>query len=257
MPDLRLLAQRLGGLPEWPMREARLRDELLRLPPERIVHAVERILRLVRQQRNALYIPYISLLRLAVRLDAEMPHAMREWMYLSAESRHYWAAAFFSHPSDEEDPDLVAARPDAEIASLSLGERKARVRRATARDLERFFAVDHPHVVEILLSHPAMTDRLMVRYCARRPAAGALPLAVACHPRWVQFPDIIDALVQNPTVPQWLALKLLPLASDTALMELDRQESGGRGPSRADIRRWAGRLRRGPEAEPNQWQAEE
>ena len=228
------------------MREARLRDELLRHPADDIVAAIERMLVLVRARRQALHVPYVSLLRLAVRLDADTPHTVREWTLLAAERGHYWAAAFLSHPPDEaEDPDFAKARPDAEVAGWTLGERKAHARRARARDLERFFPVDHPHVVEILLGHPAMNDRLMVRYCARRPVASALPLMVATHSRWIQFPEVVDALVQNPTVPQWLTLKLLPLATESALHDLEHQAASVRNPGRQDIRRWAGRLRRG------------
>jgi hypothetical protein len=162
-------------------------------------------------EREAAQIPYAAhLRRIAALSDLDEVEAMfpRE-----------------SEPMQEYDQD-AAKRADAKLFTQSLGHLKTQARLTRDPDqLSRIAVASHPEVVRNVLINPRVTEALVVRIAARRPARPE-PLAEIWHsPRWSSRPAVRRALAFNPYLPPEIGTKIVPLLSLAELKELLRDNS--------------------------------
>lgn len=114
-----------------------------------------------------------------------------------------------------------AAKADSKLFSQSLGYLKqiARVSRSVD-ELTRLAAVSHPDVIANLLLNPRLTEEVVVRIAARRPARPEPLVQIWRSQRWSVRAVVRRALVFNPYLPPEVAVKIVPLLSKIDLAEL-------------------------------------
>lgn len=117
----------------------------------------------------------------------------------------------------------AAARADARLVSAPLGVLKSRARLTRNPDeLARLAVVSNPTVIRELLKNPRLTEPLVVRIAARRPARPEPLTEIFRSARWSLRPAVRRALAFNPYLPLEVAAKLLPLLPRADLEELRR-----------------------------------
>ncbi len=214
----------LGGGPEVPrLAAARL---LARLPPIDATELLQEVIDLAREgfeparevlpaftralEMEAGQIPYASALR---RIAALSDLKEVETLFPGAD------------PVQEYDPD-AAARADARLFTQSLGHMKVQARITRNPDqLTRLAAASNAEVVRNVLINPRMTEDIVVRIAARRPARPE-PLVEIWHSnKWSVRPMVRRALAFNPFLPPDVAAKILPLLSVNDLKELSVDRS--------------------------------
>jgi len=125
-------------------------------------------------------------------------------------------------PVQEYDPD-AAARADAKLFTQSLGHMKTQARLTRNPDqLARLAAASNAEVVRNVLINPRLTEDLVVRIAARRPARPEPLLEIWHSSRWSSRPTVRRALAFNPYLPPEVGAKILPLLSVADLKELAR-----------------------------------
>lgn len=106
----------------------------------------------------------------------------------------------------------AAARADARRFTLPLGTLKTRARLSKNPDeLARLAVASNPAVVRELLSNPRLTEELVVRIAARRPARPEPLVEIWRSTRWSARPAVRRALVFNPYLPPDVGVKIVPL----------------------------------------------
>lgn len=115
----------------------------------------------------------------------------------------------------------AAARADAKLFTLPLGVLKSRARLTTNPDeLSRLAVASNAAVIREVLKNPRLTEDLVVRIAARRPARPEPLIEIWKSPRWNNRPAIRRALVFNPYLPPETGVKLVPLLAMGDLLEL-------------------------------------
>jgi len=108
--------------------------------------------------------------------------------------------------ADTDDSSPVLLPPKSESTRpLSLGERKSLARTNNRMLLARALRDPHPHVVQILLLNPGLTEENVIRIAARRPTQSETQCTITRDPRWAYRPRVRAALAQNPATPPFLA----------------------------------------------------
>ena len=161
-------------------------------------------------EREASQIPYAPQLRRVAALSEQ-----REVETMLAEGP----------PAQEYDQD-AAKRADAKLFSQSLGHLKTQARLTRNPDqLARLAVASNPEVVRNVLINPRLTEELVVRIAARRPARPE-PLVEIWHSaRWSVRPAVRRALAFNPYLPPEVGTKIVPLLSLADLKELARDSA--------------------------------
>jgi hypothetical protein len=120
----------------------------------------------------------------------------------------------------EYDPD-AAARADARLFTAPLGWLKTRARLTRNPDeLARLAVVSNATVVREVLRNSRVTEDLVVRIAARRPARPE-PLVEIWHStKWSKRPAVRRALAFNPYFPPDVGAKIVPLLTKLDLEEL-------------------------------------
>lgn len=97
---------------------------------------------------------------------------------------------------------------DHELSELTLGERKFMARCHDRDRLGRLLFDPDPAVVRKLLRNPHITERDVIRLCARRPSM-VESLKEIYHSKWCERYRIRLSLVFNPYTPADLSIKLV------------------------------------------------
>ena len=117
------------------------------------------------------------------------------------------------------DPD--ARRIDPALAVLTLGHRKQFARTETDPDrIARFAGDGDASVIRNLLINPRITEALVVRIAARRPASAVVLEEIARSQRWSSRRSVRRALALNPYSPPALVNPLLPQLTSVDLEEV-------------------------------------
>jgi hypothetical protein len=120
----------------------------------------------------------------------------------------------------------AAARADARLFSLPLGVMKSKARLTRNPDeLERLAVVSNPDVVREVLKNSRLTEALVVRIAARRPARPEPLVEIWRSTRWSLRPAIRRALAFNPYLPPEVGVKLVPLLATADLEALAVDQS--------------------------------
>ncbi len=115
----------------------------------------------------------------------------------------------------------AAKRADAKIFSQSLGYLKTQARLTRNPDeLSRLAVASDPTVIRNVLLNSRLTEPLVVRIAARRPARPEPLLEIWRSPKWSLRPAVRKALVFNPYFPTEAGVKIVPLLPTADLREL-------------------------------------
>jgi hypothetical protein len=115
----------------------------------------------------------------------------------------------------------AAARADAKLFSLPLGVLKSRARLTRNPDeLSRLAIASNPAVIREVLKNARLTEDLVVRIAARRPARPEPLEEIWRSPRWNTRPAVRRALVFNPYLPPEIGVKIVTLLGLTDLRAL-------------------------------------
>ena len=140
-------------------------------------------------------------------------------------------------PVMEYDTD-AAARADAKLFTSPLGVLKTRARLTRNPDeLSRLAVASNASVIREVLKNPRLTEALVVRIAARRPARPEPLEEIWRSPRWNMQPAVRRALVFNPYLSPEVAVKIVPLLGLPDLKELATDRN-----VHLSVREMAGRL---------------
>lgn len=169
------------------------------------MHAFSRALEL-----EAEAIPHVELLRRAASLTGTQTV---ELLFSEGEA----AAAYDA---------TAAARADAKLFNQPLGVLKSRARLTQNPDeMARFAVASNAAVVRELLRNARLTEDLVVRIAARRPARPEPLVEIWRSDRWTTRPAVRRALAFNPYLPVGVGARIVPLLSKADLTELSKDSS--------------------------------
>jgi hypothetical protein len=130
-------------------------------------------------------------------------------------------ALFFQGESHAQYDAGEAKRADERRFKEPLGVLKSRARLTTNVDeMSRLALSSHPQVMKEMLRNPRLTESIVIRIAARRPARPEPLREIASCAKWVVRPSVRKALVFNPYLPPEVAAKLVPLLSTVEWREL-------------------------------------
>lgn len=200
----RAAARALGELD--PPRASELLSTVMRLSVERWAPAMRVLPAFLRAlQEDADVIPHLAILRQVASL-----HEQEDVTLVFTEGE-----AVMAYEAD------AAARADAKLFTLPLGVLKSRARLTKNPDeLSRLAIASNPAVIREVLRNSRLTEDLVVRIAARRPARPEPLEEIWRSPRWNTRPAVRKALVFNPYLPPETAVKIVPLLSPGDLREL-------------------------------------
>lgn len=119
-------------------------------------------------------------------------------------------------------PD-AAARADARLFTAPLGVLKSRARLTRNPDeLTRLAAASNAAVIREVLRNPRLTEELVVRIAARRPARAEVLEEIWRSAKWNLRPAVRRALAFNPFLPPEVGVKVVALLAPGDLQELAR-----------------------------------
>ncbi len=193
---LRRAAARLLGSMD-PPRATELLSGVMRLSVERWEPAMRVLPAFMRAlEEDGDLIPHLASLRQVAAL-----HEQEEVTFVFTEGE-----AVMEYHAD------AAARADAKLFTLPLGVLKSRARLTRNPDeLSRLAVASNPDVIREVLKNPRLTEDLVVRIAARRPARPEPLVEIWRSPRWNNRPAIRKALVFNPYLPPETGAKIVPL----------------------------------------------
>lgn len=201
------------------MRGAVLAEQLLALPFPRAAAVIARIVRRGRQGGP----PYaLALAALEDLLRTQrLPYDTLSEIYRELKLHALGDAASLLLPG--RDPRVIVGEPPPRFPGgreLTLGERMS-LARAAPRDLiARLLRDPEPMVIRLLLGNPRLLERDVVFLASRRPLGHEVVREILGTPRWSQRYAVRRTLVLNPTVPNEVALRLLPLLTRQHLEEV-------------------------------------
>jgi hypothetical protein len=211
----------LGGGPDVArLAAARL---LARLPPIDATELLQEIITLAREGWEPARGVLPSFTRALDMEAAQIPYAsaLRRIAALS-EQREVETLFPAGAPVQQYNAD-AAARADAKLFTQSLGHMKTQARLTKNPDqLARLAVASNAEVVRNVLINPRLTEEIVVRIAARRPARPEPLLEIWHSSKWSSRPSVRRALAFNPYLPPEVGAKILPLLSVADLKELAR-----------------------------------
>jgi hypothetical protein len=152
---------------------------------------------------------------------ASIPHVEALRRLAHVQSLETVADLFAQGPARKEMDADAAARADANAFSQSLGHLKQQARLTRDPDtLSRLATVSNPSVLRNVLINPRLTEDLVVRIAARRPARPEPLIEIWKSPRWSVRHAVRRALVFNPYLPPEIGAKIVPLLNTADLREV-------------------------------------
>jgi hypothetical protein len=169
------------------------------------LHAFSRALEL-----EAFAIPHVEVLRRAAALTGTLTV---ELLFSEGEAAMAYDAT-------------AAARADAKLFNQPLGVLKSRARLTQNPDeMARLAVASNAAVVRELLRNARLTEDVVVRIAARRPARPEPLVEIWRSDRWSTRPAVRRALACNPYLPVDVGARIVPLLSRAELVELSKDNS--------------------------------
>jgi len=158
----------------------------------------------------------------ALGLEAsQIPYADSLRRMAEVQSLESVADLFEKGPARKELDQGAAAKADAQAFTQSLGHLKQQARMTRDPDvLSRMATVSNPAVIRNALLNPRLTEDLVVRMAARRPARPEPLVEIWKATRWSSRHAVRRALVFNPYLPPEVGAKIVPLLNASDLAEL-------------------------------------
>lgn len=213
------VARRVHVLPEAAMRGAVLSEQLLALPIPRAAAALSVIVRRGRQGGP----PYALALAALEELlrTGRLPYETLSELYRELKLHALGEAASLLLPG--RDPRIIVGEPAPRFPGgreLTLGERMSLARGAPRETIARLLRDPEPMVIRLLLGNPRLLERDLVFLASRRPIGPEVVREILGAPRWSQRYAVRRTLALNPTTPNEVALRLLPLLTRPHLQEV-------------------------------------
>jgi len=215
------LAQRLGTLPEGPIRARAAARAIARGDPEATALALAA---LARSPDAVIRAALLAVGQAFLDPVAELSYDTRAALYAAAAARGLTeVTSLFLSPPPLKAWSPPREPPDARLAQLSLGHKKALARMQKDPDLlSRLAAEGAPEVVRELLQNPQLTEPFAIRIAARRPCRPETLRLLAESRRWRTKPAVARAVARNPYTEPAVALKLLGFLTTADLEDLAR-----------------------------------
>jgi hypothetical protein len=215
------LAQRLGALPEGPIRARAAARAIERGDPEATALALAA---LARSSGAATRAALLAVGQAFLDPGAELSHGVRAALYAAAAEHGLTeVTSLFLSPPPLKAWSPPREPPDARLAQLTLGHKKALARMQKDPDLlSRLAAEGAPEVVRELLQNPQLTEPFAVRIASRRPCRPETLRLLAESRRWRTQPAVAMAVARNPYTEPAVALKLLGFLGKADLGDLAR-----------------------------------
>jgi hypothetical protein len=217
------LGSLVGGDDVTRLAAARL---LSRLPPIDATELLQETIGLAREGFAPARVSLAAFTRALEREAAQIPYAP-QLRRIARVSEQPEVATLFAEgaPAQEYDED-AAKRADAKLFTQSLGHLKTQARLTRNPDqLARLAVASNPEVVRNVLINPRLTEDLVVRIAARRPARPEPLIEIWRSARWSTRPAVRRALAFNPYLPPEVGTKIVPLLSLLDLKELSRDNA--------------------------------
>jgi hypothetical protein len=206
------------GILDLPMRDAWVRDALLRRPLPLIARVLEAVCFDTEQASPDAHEVLGSVVRVLIApAQAGLVEGLRaeatehSLLSLGRMLRRPPPRPPLESTPEPMIPSYGTARP------LSLGERKALARRPDRRKFDALLRDPHPAVIENLLQNPRLTEEDAITIAARRPGHAEVLLSLALHPRWSTRTRVRLSLVLNPYTPPDIAVAMTCLLMNQEL----------------------------------------
>ena len=218
------VAHRLHALVGGPAltRKAAAR-ELAKLDPIDATELIHHLIHLAREGWEPATCVLASFVTALGMEAGQIPHAASLKRLASLQAHDEVASLFADGPARQQMDERAAAKADAKKFSESLGHLKQKARSTTNPDeLSKLATASDPTVVRNVLLNPRLTEALVVRVAAKRPARPEPLLEIWKSARWSVRHAVRRALVFNPYLPPEVGAKIVPLLNATDLAELAR-----------------------------------
>ena len=200
--------------------------EIARLDPTDATELIHHLLLLAREgwePATCVLAYFVSALGLEA---SQIPYAASLKRLAMLQDLEPVAALFADGPAAKEFDPRAAAKADAKLFTSTLGYLKSRARLTTNPDeLSKLAVASEPSVVRNVLLNPRLTEDLVVRIAARRPARPEPLIEIWRSARWSVRHAVRRALAFNPYLPPEVGAKIVPLLSTTDLAELAQTSS--------------------------------
>ncbi len=215
------LAQRLATLPEGPIRSRAAARAIARGDPEATALALAALARSTEATARA---ALLSVGQAFLDLGAELSYDACAALYAAAALHGLTeVTSLFLSPPPLKAWSPPREPPDARLAHLSLGHKKALARMQKDPDLlSRLAAEGAPEVVRELLQNPQLTEPFAIRIASRRPCRPETLRLLSESRRWRTQPAVAMAVARNPYTQPAVALKLLGFLPTADLADLAR-----------------------------------
>jgi hypothetical protein len=211
--------QALSASPEI-VRKAAAR-ELARMDPLDANELLHHVLFLVRSGWEPAQGALAAFLAALGQEAEQIPYADSLRRLAEIQSLEAVADLYETAPARQELDAGAAAKADAKVLTQSLGHLKQQARLTRDPDvLARLVTVSNPSVVRNALLNPRLTEALVVRMAARRPARPEPLMEIWKASRWSCRHAVRRALVFNPYLPPEVGTKIVPLLNTSDLAEL-------------------------------------
>jgi hypothetical protein len=209
----------LGGGPEV-VRKAAARL-LGRLPPTDATELLRELMKLAREGWEPATCVLPAFTRALDMEAAQIPYATALRRVAALQDLDEVELLFTDAPAQREYEIEAAKRADSKLFSQPLGRLKQIARLTRNPDeLAKLAVATDPSVIRNVLINPRLTEALVVRIAARRPARPEPLVEIWRSTRWSVRPMVRKALVFNPYFPPEVGAKIVPLLSGAELREL-------------------------------------
>lgn len=209
----------LSGGPE--VRRKAAARALARVHPTDATELIQQLLQLSREGFEPARCVMGSLVSALAMEANEIPHAASLRRLALIQELPEVAGLFADAPPARELDEKVARRNDAKLFGDTLGHLKTKARLTTDPDeMARLAAMSDASVVRQLLVNPRLTEAVVVRIAARRPARPEPLVEIWRSSRWISRHAVKRALAFNPYLPPDVGAKIVPLLNAADWREL-------------------------------------
>ncbi len=219
------LASHLSSLELGPGTDVAAAREIANLEPGEAAHTLKVLVERAKSSPQAGRALAAAARALMFGSATDLPFSHRGLIYDAAVRSHLpEVAALFVSDAAAKSLDRNAIEPnDPTLAEMTLGHKKSLARQADPIRMERLAVEGDARVIRELLLNPKLTEGVVIRMAARRPAKVDTLLEIWRSPKWSVRTQVRKALAMNPYTPPDVSLKILPhmLQGDLKMISLD------------------------------------
>ena len=219
------LVSHLSSLELGPASDVAAAREIAAIDPVEAAHALKVLVERAKSSPQAGHALAAASRALMFGSAADLPFSHRGRIYdAAAEFGLPEVAALFVTDAAAKTLDPSAILPvDPKLSEMTLGHKKSLARQADPMRMARLAVEGDARVIRELLLNPKLTEGVVIRMAARRPAKVDTLLEIWRSPKWSVRASVRKALAMNPYTPPDVSLKILPhlLQCDLKMISLD------------------------------------